>query len=335
MHRPTHRRTSFLRLLLPAALLVAACDRGDELESPELDERAAEAAPSADDDAPAREKAHHRGMDHKLDRLCEKLACTDAQRVRIEGLAARLWSERPEPTGDRGAANQALARAFGGDAFSTADLQAFHAAAGPDSEEMDALLVEAVGELHGILDTTQRATLADKIEKRGLPFMGGGHGKRHDGERDEDRSAKRAARLCEKLACAEDQQARIVELVQKRPEPGQVPQADREALAQAFRGESLSDDAVNAYLDAAAKARVADRAALDAQAVELHGLLTPTQRATLAERIAEDGPRALGLSGKGHHGKGGKGHGKDKKHGPDGKKGRRGPGPQGEAAQFG
>ena len=47
----------------------------------------AEAAPS-DGDAPSREKAHHRGKGHKLDRLCEKLACTDEQRVRMRSLRA-------------------------------------------------------------------------------------------------------------------------------------------------------------------------------------------------------------------------------------------------------
>ncbi len=334
MHPASQRRTHLLRFLLPAALLVAACDRGDELETPEPQgDRAAEAAPVATDAPPREERAHHRGKGHKLDRLCEKLACTDEQRVRIEGLADRLWAERPEPTGDRDAANRALARAFGGDAFGAADLQAYHAAAGPDVDEMDALLVEAVGELHSILDEGQRATLADKIEKRGLPFMRGGRGGRHHGEPDEHRGAELAERLCESITCAEEQEARIAGLVEGLPEPGQVPQEDREALARAFRGEALSDDAVNAYLDAAAKARVAARAAFEGKVVELHGLLTPQQRATLAEQIAEDGPRALGLSGKGSHGheKGKQG----KKHDREGKKGRRGPGPRGEAAQFG
>lgn len=322
-----HRPTPFLRFFLPAALLVAACDR-DELENPEpLDDRAAEAAPS-DDDGPPREQAHHRGKGHKLDRLCEKLECTDDQRVRVEGLADRLWAERPEPTGDAGAANRALAKSFGGDAFSTADLQAFHAAMGPDADEMDALLVEAVGELHGILDAKQRATLAEKIEQRGLPFAGG-RGRRHHGPRGDDRGAELAERLCGAIACTEDQQARIAALVQARPEPGEVPQADREALAGAFRGDALSDDAVNAYLDAAAKVRAADRAAMDARVVELHGLLTPEQRTTLAARVAEDGPRALGIMGKGPHGARGKQQGRG------GKKGRRGPGARDEAAQFG
>lgn len=323
-----HRPTPFLRFLLPAALLVAACDR-DELENPEpLDDRAAEAAPSDDDDGPTREQAHQRGKGHKLERLCEKLECTDDQRVRIEGLADRLWTERPEPAGDVDAANRALAKAFGGDAFSTTDLQAFRTAVGPDVDEMDALLVEAVGELHGILDAEQRAQLAEKIERHGLPFAGG-RGPRHDGPRGEDRAAELAQRLCGAITCTDEQAARIASLVQARPEPGQVPKADREALAGAFRGESLSDDAVNAYLDAAAKVRAGDRAAMEARVVELHGLLTPQQRATLAERIAEDGPRALGLLGKGPHGP----HGK--KHGRGGKKGRRGPGSQDEAAQFG
>jgi Spy/CpxP family protein refolding chaperone len=157
--------------------------------------------------------------------------------------------------------------------------------------------------------------------------MGGGRGKRHHGERGEDHGAKLAGRLCETVACSEEQSAQIAALVQDLPEPGQVPEADREALARAFRGESLSDDAVTAYLDAAAKARAADRAVLESKVVELHGLLTPTQRAALAERVAEDGPRALGMPGKG------RGHGK--KHDRGGKKGRRGSGPQGEAQQFG
>lgn len=334
MHRPTR----FLRFLLPAALLVAACDRGadDELETPEgVDERAAEAAPSAADDAARPELAHHRGKGNKLERLCEKLECTADQRVRIEGLADRLWAERPEPTGDRDAANRALARAFGGAAFSTADLQAFHAAMGPDADEMDALLVEAVGELHGILVAEQRATLAEKIERHGLPFAGGRGGRHHGSKRGgDDHGAERVERLCGAIACTADQQARIAALVLARPEPGQVPEADRVALAVAFRGESLADEAVNAYLDAAAKVRAADRAAMEARVVELHGLLTVEQRATLAERVAEDGPRALGLLGKGPHGKE---HGRGgKKHDRDGKKrGRDGAGAPAEATQLG
>jgi hypothetical protein len=199
---------------------------------------------------------------------------------------------------------------------------------------MDARLEEAVGELHAILDAGQREILADKIERRGLPLLSGGRGKRHHGERGEDHGAKLAGRVCETVACSEAQAAQIAALVQDLPEPGQVPEADRAALARAFRGESLSDDAVTAYLDAAAKARAADRAVLEGKVVELHGLLTASQRAALAERVAEDGPRALGMPGKGRgHGKkhGGKQHG-GKQHG--GKKGR-GPGPQGEAQQFG
>lgn len=328
MHRASQRRTSFLRFLLPAALLVAACDRGDELESPEpLDDRAAEAA-VADGDGPHAERGHHGGKGHKLERLCEKLECTDEQRVKIEGLADRLYAERPEPAGDRDAANRALATAFSGEGFSAADLQAYHAATRPESDEMDALLVEAVGELHGILDASQRATLADKIEKRGLPFLGGKGGKHHGKRGGDEHVAKVTEHFCAAVACTEEQRTQVAALVQARPEGGQVPEADRVALAQAFRGESLSDDAVTAYLDAAAKARAADLAARDAQAVQLHGLLTPQQRATLAEKIGEHGPKALlGKGPRGDHG--------GKKH-RGGKKGKRGgEGPQGEAQQFG
>lgn len=328
MHRATHRRLSLLpSLLLPAALLLA-CDRADELDTAQpSEERSAAAAPTPDDEDPPREHAHHRGKGKKIDKLCESLACTDAQRERIEALAERLWAERPEPTGDRDAANRTLARAFGGDSFAAADLQAYRAAAGPDTDEMDALVAEAVVELHGILDAEQRATLADKVERRGLPFVGG-RGPKH-GRGGDEHGARLAERLCTQVSCSEAQAAEVAKLAAGLPDPGQVPQADRDALAQAMRGPSLSDDAVHAYLDAAAKARAEDHAVLEATVVELHGLLTPEQRATLAERLAEDGPR--GLVGKGHHGKG-----KGKKHGPGEKKHRRGgPGPRGEASELG
>jgi Spy/CpxP family protein refolding chaperone len=274
-----------------------------------------------------------------VDRLCEKLACSDEQRVRIEGLAERMRAERPEPAGDRDAANRALATAFAGQSLSTADLQAYRAAVEPDGDERDAMIVEAAVELHGILDASQRQTLADELERHGLPFVGGrGRGGKHRGERadggersGDDRGAHRAERLCEGLACSAEQQTRLAELLQERPEQGEVPQADRQALALAFRGGALSEEAVGAYLDAAAKARADGHAAMDARLVEVHGVLTPAQRATLGERVAADGPRALGLhGGKGHHGKQGKG-GKGKKGGGD----RRHRAPQGEAAQFG
>jgi Spy/CpxP family protein refolding chaperone len=340
MHRAMKRPHLLLSLLLPSALLLAACDRGDELESPEpLDERAAVAAADGDADGPPRAHADHRGRGgHKVDRLCEKLACSDEQRVRIEGLAERMRSERPEPSGDRDAANRALATAFGGATLAAADLQAYRAAVEPDVDERDAIVVEAAVELHGILDAQQRQTLADKVERHGLPFVGGrGRGGKHHGERvdgdersDDERGAHRAERLCEGIACTAEQQTRLAELLQERPGQGEVPEADRQALALAFRGDTLSEEAVGAYLDAASKARADGHAAMDARVVEVHGVLTQAQRATLAERIATDGPRALGL----HGGKGGKDH-----HGKrGGKKGRRGKGPrgpQGEAAQFG
>jgi Spy/CpxP family protein refolding chaperone len=317
-----HRSPSLLpRLLLPAALLLAACDRGDEPETPEpADDRAAEAASSAVD-GPSHARAHRRGKGKKVDRLCETLACTDEQRARIDGLAERLWSKRSEREGDREAARQALAEAFAGDGFSAADIQAF-GRAGPATDGPDARLAEAVVELHGILDREQRAVLADKVQRRGLPFMGARGSKHERTKGDGERGAKLAERLCQRVSCTETQATEIAALTAGLPEPGQVPSADREALANALRGSSLSEHDVHAYLDAAAKVRAADLAALEAKVVELHGLLTPAQRATVAERLAEDGPS--GVFGKGHHGK----------RGPGEKKQRRG-GPQGQAAQFG
>lgn len=330
MHRPSLRPALLLSLLLPTALLLGACDRGDELESPEpLVGREAQAADAPEAGAP-REGAHHRGPGKKVDRLCEKLECTADQRTHVEGIAVRMRSERPEPSGDRDAANRTLAQAFTGERFSAADLGAYRKAVEPDADDRDALIVEAAVELHGILDAEQREILATKVAEHGLPFMGGKRGGKHrdhaaDGERGSDeRGAKKAARLCEMIGCSEAQSAKIAALVQARPERSEVPAADREALAQAIRSEALSEAAVSAYLDAARVVRAAEHEAQAARVVELHGVLTAEQRATLAERFAAEGPRALGLhGGEGRHGKKG-GHGK---------KGRRGDGPRGEQGE--
>lgn len=329
MHRPTHRRVTPLYGLLPAILLLAgACEREEALEDPDtLDDRSAMAAPDQAEPGAPHEHAHHGGKGKKIDRLCEALACTADQRVRIEGVAERLWSERPGPKGDRRAANAALAQAFGDAGFSSDALRAYHAAVGPDEEEIEALMAEAVVELHGVLTAEQRATLAEKIAERGLPLVGG-HGPKRGGEGpDEGRGARLTERLCAAVTCTEAQAAEIGRLVQARPERSAVPQAEREALAAAFRGEALADEPVHAYLDAVAKARVQDREAMEASVVALHGVLTPEQRAALAAQVAEDGPRALGLGGK--HGKGR--HGKGGKHG----KGKRGEGRRGEGERGG
>lgn len=320
------KRTKSLLSLLPCVLLLAvACDQGEPDDPEALEDRVAVAAPA---EAPASDDRTHRtGRGHggakKLIRLCEKLECTDEQLVRIAALTERLKPERDERLkGDVVAANQALAEAFRGDAFAVADLEAWRAAAKPVGEE--GALAPVVVELHGILEADQRDVLAQKIERHGLPFAGG-KGKHHrgrkhgrDDEAGAERAAHKAARLCVPLSCAPEQEQQIAAVLQARPERPEVPEAARLALAEAFRGASLSEAAVRAYLDAAAETRAQHQATKHAQIVAVHALLTPEQRATLADRVQQDGPRALGL-GKGKSGKHGKGHGRGgKRRGPRG-----------------
>ncbi|MCX4240032.1 Spy/CpxP family protein refolding chaperone [Paraliomyxa miuraensis] len=328
-----NRAKSLLSLLPCALLLAVACDQGQAPDPEVLEDRVAEAAPPADELAPREHgrhaRGHHGGGHHegggdKLMRLCDKLECTDDQRTRIEGLADRLApnlrGERAK--GDVDAANEALADAFAGDGLTAAALEAWRTTAWPEPGARADALAPAVVELHGILDPTQREALAEKIERHGLPFAGG-RGNKWEGKRggkrghdrdDEalaDRAAHEAAKVCGPLSCSEQQQEELAAVLQERPEPAEVSQDARAALADAFRGDGLSDAAVRAYLDAAAEARVQEHAAMDAQVVAIHELLTAEQRGLVAERIREDGPRGLGLhagrdGGKKKHRRGGK-----------------------------
>ncbi len=319
MHRATKRPPFLSSILLPSALLLIACNRGEGLESPEVaTEPAAEMSREGDQPPVA---AHHRGG-KKVERLCEKLECSAEQRVRIQSIAERLRGERPKPRGDRSAANGALAEAFGGERFTRADVTAYREAVTPDLDGLDAKIAAATVELHGLLEAKQREALALEITRSGLPLVRGSkhgpkrRGRHHDeraggeGHGGGDRGARVAARLCAEIACTEAQQARIAALMQPRPEPAEVAQTDRDALAEAFRSDALSEADVTAYLEALTKARAAQHERQATRVVELHGALTPEQRGKLAERVAVEGPRGFGLRvGGEHQGKKG-GHGK-------------------------
>src|SRR5690606_35969434 len=162
------KRVKRVKSLLPVVpcllLLTVACDRDEELETPEdeIEVRGAE----AEDAAEGERVGHHRGRDgsRKLARLCEMLACTQDQLARVEGLAERLVPPRGETRKEgAAAANRALADAFRGDALSTEALSAWRAAARPEPGERAETLVLAVIELHGILAPAQRETLAGTI----------------------------------------------------------------------------------------------------------------------------------------------------------------------------
>jgi Spy/CpxP family protein refolding chaperone len=158
----------------------------------------------------------------------------------------------------------------------------------------------------------------------------GHHGKRRNA----------ADKLCAELECSEGQASEISELFARRHESRDS--ADHQArkaaraetnkvLADAFRADAFDP----AVLDRAKPERDGSdhETKILAFATELHGLLTPEQRAKLGDKIEADGPMFLGGRGKhgkmGKHGKHGKydkiekhgKHGKMEKHGNMGKRG--------------
>jgi Spy/CpxP family protein refolding chaperone len=306
--------------ILFVALALGACDSAEPTTNPQPDEIA-----SADDDeeseaAPDALARGHHGRHGKgwhgppSDRLCEKLDCTDQQRTQIDALFERPdRRERP----DDSAARQALAAAFRGDAMSTADVEAYVNATRPATDRA-AEHVEKLAALHGILTAEQRATLADEIEEHG--FFGGGRGGRHgkwadkkgDGAGAAKHIERKVEKLCEPLACSDDQEQKIAAIVGQAK--ADRPEVDRDAhhaaVAAAMRAESFDTAAVKKELEAG-KAKHDERHAARAEvAVAIHDVLTAEQRAKVADRIAEHGPEAL--LGHGKHGK----HAKHGKRGP-------------------
>jgi Spy/CpxP family protein refolding chaperone len=181
-------------------------------------------------------------------------------------------------------------------------------------------------ELHAILTPEQRAQLADKIEA-GHPMLFG-HGKRGhhgkgkgdhdkqgshgDGEDQADRLAHAVDRFCEPITCTAEQKTQLTATFEGAHEARRDAKAEHETdkpnlkpLADAFRAETLDESKLRAAL-AEGKLHRQDRKGDHAQQMgatiaEIHDILTPEQRAIVADKIEADGLHAV--MGKGHHGK--------------------------------
>ncbi len=295
--------------LFLAALALVAC----ETETADPSARAAELEIDADDDGEelddAQEGRHgkrHRAHDGAGTEICEAVACTDAQQEQVKAIFARPErgerGERPERP-DMSAADAALAKAFASEDFGEADLRA-RAEQVPARAEDKSHRLEAMSELHAVLTPEQRTAFAAKISA-GEVFAGRGEGRRkHKGAEGDEHASRRIEHFCEPLDCSDEQKAELTEIFAAKRESGPDGQARKDALAAAFGADTFDADAVR---DSSGH----DPAAAGAMLVEIHAVLSPEQRAVLAERIAERGPRL-------HMGKGGK-HGRKGKH-----RGRRG-----------
>jgi Spy/CpxP family protein refolding chaperone len=282
------RTTLFLVLFA-----MGACDT----EAEPLDETRAFAA-EVDEEAESdvRSRGHHgRGHHGFAGKVCEVVECTDDQRAQVKAaMGMRDHEERPERP-DMSEANAALATAFAGEGFSAADLEAWRKGL-PERPEWRAHKLEAMSELHTILTAEQRATLAETIAAGELM------GRRHHRGDDAKHVSRRVDRVCERLECSDSQKEQLVAVLEAAHERRSDREEGRKAMAEAFASDTFDVDALP---------RHEHRPEIGRVLVEVHGLLTPEQRAMVAERIAEHGPRAFmgkhGRHGKrrGHHRRGG------------------------------
>jgi len=298
----------FLSLLLPFSLTSIACDRDDD------DPEASEEARAGDQAAAPTGFGKH----SPVDKLCALVSCSDEQRAEIAALVpAKQKPERDHAKRD--AANAALANAFKSDSFSAAALVDYRSAT-HDGDKRPRPTAQLIVGIHGVLEASQRDTLADVLESRGAGALfgkGGKHGdKKHDKDKagrgkKGDRSERFAADLCERIDCKDGQAAAIAaELAKAKPSRERNADADT-AFAEAFRADKLDAGTVTTYLAVLDAAHEREATQRDAAVVSIHGLLDAEQRSVLADEIAEHGMRAL-MPERRHHG----GHGKNR---PEGK----------------
>ena len=155
------------------------------------------------------------------------------------------------------------------------------------------------------------------------------------GEGHENGRMNPAERLCEEIACSDEQRGQIEALMKRQHEARRAahgerdvdgdPEARREAhaavnakLAEAFRATQFDAS----VLGSEREGKRDPSAHIDAMAqfvVELHGLLSPEQRGQLGKLMEARGPQFLG-GARAHHGKRGGGehhHGKQGKRSPE------------------
>ncbi len=121
--------------------------------------------------------------DGKRGGLCARLECTETQKQELRAVMSEL---RADTKGDRQAIkrlHKQLAAEFAKDKPDEAAMRSIQAQIATHHGEMQARGLDAMMEVHELLDAEQRAKLAPMIEHRGLRGMMRGKGKRGDGKR--------------------------------------------------------------------------------------------------------------------------------------------------------
>lgn len=269
--------------LFITVLCLAACD-GDT-ENEDLDARASVIELDASDDRELESEHHGKRHHDPAARLCEAASCSEAQLEQVRAAFAPPHHERPERP-DMSEANRALSEAFASEDFERADLEtwASHGA----RPGRGAHHLEIMSELHTIFSPDQRHVVAARAMD-GQLF--GGRSKRHHRDDDGRHASRAAEHFCGPLDCTDEQAAELAEIFADRADRD----ATRIALGAAFEAETFDPDAVSELLH--------PTSAMGASIVSIHGVLNVDQRAQVAERIAEEGPRAVLGKKHGHHGK--------------------------------
>lgn len=317
----SHHHPFTLSLCLGVAVALTACDT--EAEPPPQSEQAAvdaDAPPqvAAEDGDPDNDHARHRRghRPNPVAHLCEQVDCSDTQRDDLEALFAEVRGSRGDRAKHKDARRQhakAIADAFRAETFDPSTIEeAMKGREGKHEERKQAMQTLAVG-VHDILTSEQRDALADRVETGGLHMFGArgpgkGGRKGHHGRRSKrggpPNPERMIDRMCEHLECSPEQRGALGDLARdmrnNRPDPA-TREAAQAKLADALRAETLSVEQLEAHHTQMQAMHGAGMAARRDAMVRFHAILTPEQRAKLADRIEEGGP--LPLMGRPHRGR--------------------------------
>jgi Spy/CpxP family protein refolding chaperone len=314
-------------LVIAASMLftTVACDSAED----QVEDGAVE-APATDPADIRAERGHHGKRRNAADKLCAELECSEGQASEISELFARRHESRDSADHQarkaaRAETHQVLADAFRAATFDPAVLE--RAKPERDGGDHETKILAFATELHGLLTPEQRAKLGDKIEAHGPMFLAGRGkmgkhgkmgkmgkmGKRGDKAKPDpaERLAHKVDRLCEPVSCTDEQKTRLTATFEGMHQARRDARAERKAdkpdfsgLADAFRAETLDEAQLRAHL-AEARQQMHDRKADRGKAfgrvvAEIHDILTPEQRAIIAQKIEADGLRAVMGHAKGH-----------------------------------
>ena len=115
-----------------------------------------------------------RGAEHRVDRMCERLSCTDDQKNDLTAIVKDAKGDPPEASGD---VRKTMADAMRAETFDRAAVEKALEKGKARHTEREEARADALVAIHGVLDAKQRGQVADRMEEHGAGALMGGHGK--------------------------------------------------------------------------------------------------------------------------------------------------------------